>query len=97
MRAPLELEEAGRRPGPPAPADGESGTGRARLRGEKREHGNDQSGSGRTEMLKTLADIIKNMSIRRKLIMIVMLTTASVLEVDSLVFIRDEIHYLRDA
>ena len=48
-------------------------------------------------MLKTLADFIKNMSIRRKLIMIVMLTTASVLEVDSLVFIRDEIHYLRDA
>ncbi|HXM70848.1 MAG TPA: CHASE sensor domain-containing protein, partial [Thermoanaerobaculia bacterium] len=48
-------------------------------------------------MLKTLADFIRNMSIRRKLIMIVMLTTASVLEVDSLVFIRDEVHYLRDA
>ena len=48
-------------------------------------------------MLKTLADFIRNMSIRRKLIMIVMLTTASVLEVDSLVFIRDEIHYLRGA
>jgi two-component system, sensor histidine kinase and response regulator len=48
-------------------------------------------------MLKTLADFIRNMSIRRKLIMIVMLTTASVLEVDSLVFIRDEVHYLRGA
>jgi len=48
-------------------------------------------------MLKTLADFIRNMSIRRKLIMIVMLTTASVLEVDSLVFFRDETHYLRDA
>ncbi len=44
-----------------------------------------------------LTNFIRNLSIRRKLILIVMLTTTLVLELDFLVFIRDEVRYLRGA